>query len=63
MDETISVASDKDMNELLTLRAKIQSAHNCLRRLFRKWLESYGDTSYCWTEDGTLAVTNWDELS
>jgi hypothetical protein len=61
MDEIIPVASNRDVNEFLRLRAKIQSARNNLFRLLKKWIESNAYSSYCWMEDGTFVVTNWDE--
>lgn len=72
MNEAISVNSNKCMNELQRLKAKIESARNSLRRLFKEWLESVGDTSYYSMEEGDrvemeerewLSVTNWNESS
>ena len=46
MNEAISVSANRDMNDRQRLKAKIESARNSLWRLFKKWLESVGETSY-----------------
>jgi hypothetical protein len=68
MNEGISVKPNRDMNELQRLKAKIESARNSLRRLFKEWLKSVGETNYYWMEEGEcmeerewIAVTNWNE--
>jgi hypothetical protein len=56
-----SLTSNKKMNKLQRLKAKIEFTRNSLRSLLREWLESVGETSDLWMEDGTLTVMNWDD--